>query len=119
MSSYSTSWTAPAPVASIAPAAVYAAGMVGMKVTVQTPYSVRCKSGISLTTYPVTVEIAVSGVDGAAAVNVYAHNFGFGPLQSGACQDRATRLLSAMSGILQDWARQAAQAAARPAGPAS
>jgi hypothetical protein len=62
----------------------------------------------------VTIDLAVSGVDGAAVVSLNAHNFGFGPLQSGACQSETTKLLNAMSGILQTWAAQAAQAAATP-----
>jgi hypothetical protein len=118
MSSYSTTWTVPVPVAAIVPAAVHAAGMVGLRVQSQMPYSMKCKGGMTFSTYPVTVEVSVAGVDGAAAVLVYAHNFGLGPLQSGACEKRATALLQAMSNILQGWAQQnAAPTPPQPAGP--
>ena len=120
MSSYSSSWTVPAPVANIIPAAVYAAPTVGMKVQAQTPYSFKCRSGLTFTTYPVTLEINVSGVDGAATISMNAHNFGFGPLQTGACRDRVTKLFGAMSNILQAWAQQQAGPATAPqTGPTS
>jgi hypothetical protein len=116
MSSYQTAFTLPVPLASVVPAAAMAAGNVGLTVRAQTPYALKCRSGLTFTTYPVTIEITVSGVDGAAYVNVYAHNFGWGPLQSGACSQRATKLIGAMSYILQGWAQQAAAQAAMSGG---
>jgi hypothetical protein len=108
MSSYSTALTLPVPVLSVVPAAVMAAGSAGLSVRAQTPYSMKCKSGLTFTTYPVSIEITVTGLDGAAQVTVYAHNFGFGPLQSGACSKRAINLIAEMSHILQSWSQQAA-----------
>jgi hypothetical protein len=85
MSSRKAAFTFPVPVANVVPAA-----------------------------YPVAIELVVSGVDGAATVSLNAHNFGFGPLQSGACRDEATKLINAMAAILQAWAMQAARAQAVP-----
>jgi hypothetical protein len=110
VSNYATSLTVPAPLAQVVPAAVYAAQAVGLKVQGQAPYMMKCKSGMGLTAYPVTIELAVAGVDGAAQINVKASNFGFGPLQSGACRDNANKLIASMVGILQAWAAQAAPA---------
>jgi hypothetical protein len=103
-----------APVAAVAPAAAQAAAMAGLKVKAQTPYSVKCKSGMTLTTYGVTIEVTVAGVDGAAVTTIYAHNFGMGPLQSGACRDRATRLVANLQQVLQVWSQQAPAQAAPP-----
>jgi hypothetical protein len=114
MASYHAAFTFPVPVANVVPAAVYGASSAGLNVMSQAPFAMTCKSGLTFTSYPVTVELAVSGVDGAAVVSINAHNFGFGPLQSGACKSEATKLLNAMSGILQSWAAQAAQASAPP-----
>jgi hypothetical protein len=114
MSSYQVAFTFPVPVASVVPAAVYGANAAGLGVKSQAPYAMTCKSGLTIVSYPVTIDLAVSGVDGAAIVSLNAHNFGFGPLQTGACKSEATKLLNAMSGILQTWAAQAAWAAATP-----
>ena len=115
MSSFNTVLTLPVPVANVIPAAAYATPMAGLTLQAQTPYSLKCKSGMSLTTYPVTVEVTAAGADGAAVITVYAHNFGMGPLQTGACRDKAMALVLAMQNILASWAQQAA--AARPQAP--
>jgi hypothetical protein len=116
MSNCSTSVMVPAPLAQVVPAAVYAANALGMRVEGQSPYGMKCKGGITFTTYPVTVELSVAGVDGAAQIAVRASNFGFGPLQSRACRDKATELINRTCGILQSWAaQQGAQNAPPPA----
>lgn len=119
MSSYRASFTFPVPVGNVVPAAVYGASSAGFALKAQGTYAMKCRSGLTFTTYPVTIELSVTGVDGAAVVSIDAHNFGFGPFQSGACRDRATKLLDLMWGILQIWAAQAWQAAnVPPAGTA-
>jgi hypothetical protein len=109
MSKHTTSATLPAPVAHVVQAAAHAAPGAGLQVEAATPYTLKCRSAVTLTAWPVTVELSVAGTDGAAQVSIYAHNFGFGPLQSGACRDRAERLMAGTVQILQAWASQGAQ----------
>jgi hypothetical protein len=117
MSSYKTWMTLPAPVAQVIPAAVHAANAVGVKVKEQGPFAMKCKSGLTFTTYLATIEVGVSGVDGAAVVNVYARNFGFGPLQGGGCRDRATQVIDGMCDMLQSWTQPQGAQATPPAAP--
>ena len=113
MASYSTSWVVPAPLGHVLAAAVYAAPIAQMQVLSRTPSSVRCKSNLALgllvSSYPVTVDLTAAELNGYTTVLVKAGCFGIGPLQTGNCRNKATDLLTAMSGILQSWAQQNAQ----------
>ena len=107
MSSYKTNVAYPVPVAWVSQAAIQAAAQVGMSIKAQSPNYVKFGSGLTLMTYPVTLELWITGVDGNAQISVAAHNFGWGPLQTGACRDKAEQVMNFTAVILQGWSRQA------------
>ena len=108
MSSFTTTVVYPVPTAWVSNAVAQAAASTGMQTQDCTPAYVKCHTGMTLMSYPVTIEIQVAGSDGAARLDVKAHNFGWGPIQTGACRDKAQQLLYATSMVLQAWSRQAA-----------
>jgi hypothetical protein len=61
MSKYATSATLPAPVARVVQAAAHAAPAAGLQVQSVAPYALKCRPGITLTTYAATVELSVAG----------------------------------------------------------
>jgi hypothetical protein len=119
VSSFQTTFTLPVPVASVVPAGVLAAAAVGKGVRNQQPYSLICKgSWLRMLGYPVTLKMQVAGVDGAAVIHIDATNFGFGPINSGACKHETEQFWARLVEILQQWSAQAAAMAAATPPPA-
>jgi hypothetical protein len=108
MSTKVMQYTYPVPLTAVIPAAAAAARAVNKAVKEQTASTLVARgSWWRLIGYPVTIKVAVWGVDGAANVSITASSFGLGPIVSGSVQSEADEFVRQLTQILQSWAAQA------------
>ncbi|MFI5258179.1 MAG: hypothetical protein ACHQ01_01005 [Candidatus Limnocylindrales bacterium] len=120
MAKYETSFTLPAPLMAVVPAAALAAVAVGKRVAQQTPQVLVAKGGwLRLIGYPVDIRLELWGSDGAAIVKVVGNSFMIGPIQGWACRNDVDKFCAHLVGTLQQWAAQAQTPAAAPPAPAN